>query len=178
MTELIIGQILGIAATAVTFLSYQTNTKKQVLLIQTVATALTCASYFFLGASSGLVLNIVCIFRNFAFYHQKERTMANYVSAGLFAGVMVILGVMSWQAWFSLLLIVALAANTVFLSIGNPQLLRKSILVTSSLVIVYNCFVLSIGGIANELLAIISSVIGILRFRNNSVCTKKAESNQ
>ena len=78
---------------------------------------------------------------------------------------MVVLGIFSWQAWFSIFLIIALAANTVFLSLGNPQLLRKSILATSSLVIIYNLFVFSIGGLANEALAIISSIIGIIRFR-------------
>ena len=68
----------------------------------------------------------------------------------------------------SLLIIVALAANTVFLSFGNPQLLRKSILATSSLVLLYNIFVFSLGGIANEALAIGSSVVGIFRFRQET----------
>ena len=165
MTNLIIGQILGIIATAITFLSYQANTKKWVLIIQTSATAFTCLSYFFLGASSGLILNVVCILRNIVFFFQKEKMLSNYVWSGIFTVAMVVLGIFSWQAWFSIFLIIALAANTVFLSLGNPQLLRKSILATSSLVIIYNLFVFSIGGLANEALAIISSIIGIIRFR-------------
>ena len=165
MTNLIIGQILGIIATAITFLSYQANTKKWVLIIQTSATAFTCFSYFFLGASSGLILNVVCILRNIVYFFQKEKTLSNYVWSGIFTGAMIVLGILSWQAWFSIVLIIALAANTVFLSLGNPQLLRKSILATSSLVIIYNLFVFSIGGLANEALAIISSIIGIIRFR-------------
>ncbi len=168
MTDLIIGQIFGIIATALTFLSYQANTKRSVLFIQTAATAFTCVSYFFLGASTGAVLNIVCIMRNLTFYFQKERTRACYISASLFAAAMLFLGALSWQGAISLLLMLALAANTVFLSLGNAQILRKSILLTSLAVLIYNCFVFSVGGIANEALAIISSAIGILRYRRSA----------
>ena len=164
MVYFIIGQTLGILATLLTFLSYQVNTKNRLLIIQTTATALTCASYFFLDALSGLVLNIVCITRNVTFYFQDSGTIVNRICASVLSIIMVFLGALSWEAWYSILLILALATNTLFLSFGNPQLLRKSILVTSSMVLAYNCFVLSIGGIANESLAIISSIIGIILF--------------
>ena len=45
----------------------------------------------------------------------------------------------------------------------DPQNIRKSILVTSPLVLIYNIFEFSIGGIANESLSIVSSLIGIVR---------------
>lgn len=168
MPNMIIGQIFGIIATLVTFFSYQANTKRRILIIQTFACIFTCIGYFFLEARSGLVLNIVCIVRNIAFYFQKEGTKASYLSAVLFAGIMIVLGAISWQGLLSLLIIIALAANTVFLSLGKPQLLRKSILITSSMVLIYNVFVFSIGGIANEALAIISSIIGLVRFYKNN----------
>ena len=164
MENMVIGQILGIMATIVTFISYQVNTKKQVLFIQTFATLCTATSYLFLGAFSGLWLNVVCLIRNVTFYFQKEQTKSAYISATTFAVAMLILGALSWQGWISLLITLALAANTIFLSLGIPQLLRKSILLTSTLVLIYNCFVFSVGGIANELISIISSIIGIIRF--------------
>ena len=167
MLNIIIGQALSIIATIITFLSYQVNNKKQLLITQTIATSFTCIAYFFLGASSGVLLNIVCIVRNIAFYMHKDNKKANRISSYCLAGIMVILGAISWQACYSLLIIVALAVNTVVLSYGNPQLLRKSILVTSSMILIYNCFVFSLGGIANEGLSIVSSIIGILRFRND-----------
>lgn len=36
------------------------------------------------------------------------------------------------------------------------------------MVLIYNVFVFSIGGIANEALAIISSIIGLVRFYKNN----------
>ena len=164
-TQLIIGQVLGIAATIITGISYQMNSKRSLLLVQTIATLCTCLAYLFLGAASGFALNIVCIVRNVVFYFQKNTGKGPLLTASLLALCMVVIGAFSWQGPVSLLIIVALAANTVFLSFGNPQLLRKSILGTSTMVLLYNVFVFSLGGIANEALAIISSIVGIIRFR-------------
>lgn len=164
-TQQLIGQALGILATVITVISYQMNTKKSLLLVQTAATTCTCLAYFFLGAASGFALNVVCIIRNIVFYFQKDSGKVHTISSLLLAGAMVVLGALSWQGPVSLLIISALAANTIFMSFGNPQLLRKSILGTSSLVLLYNVFVFSLGGIANEGLSIVSSVVGILRFR-------------
>ena len=164
-TQQLLGQALGILATVITGISYQMNTKRSLLLVQTAATACTCLAYLLLGAASGFALNIVCIIRNVVFYFQKDDGKHRLLPALVLAAAMVVLGILSWQGPVSLLIIVALAANTVFLSFGNPQLLRKSILGTSSLVLTYNIFVFSLGGIANESLAILSSIVGIFRYR-------------
>ena len=164
-TQQLIGQALGILATIITVISYQMNTKRSLLLVQTAATTCTCLAYLFLGAASGFALNVVCIIRNIVFYFQKDSGKVHTISSVLLAAAMVVLGALSWQGPVSLLIIIALAANTIFMSFGNPQLLRKSILGTSSMILVYNIFVFSLGGIANEGLSIVSSVVGILRFR-------------
>lgn len=164
----IIGQILGVIATLITFLSYQMNTKRSVLITQTVATAFTCVSYLLLGATSGFVLNIVCIARNVIYYFQKASSRRSIICAFMLSVVIGALGALSWQGPVSLLIIIALAVNTVFLSFGRPQLLRYSILFTSTAILIYNVLMLAVGGIANEAIAIISSVIGIARFRKTN----------
>ena len=163
----IIGQILGIIAMALTFLSYQMNSKKSLLFVQTFATAFMCASYFFLGAYSGCALTAVSVVRNIVFYFQSQETNFHYYSGFGFGLLMIVAGAFFWQGYVSLIIIIAIAANTVFMSFGDPQLLRKSILFTSTAVFVYNVFVFSIGGMANETIAIISSIIGIVRFRKD-----------
>ena len=79
MEKEIIGQILGIASTIITFLSYQTNKKKTLLVVQTIATLCTCLSFLFLGASTGFALNIVCIVRNIVFYFQNEKNNSKFL---------------------------------------------------------------------------------------------------
>ena len=73
MEKVIIGQALGIAATLITFASYQFNTKRVLLIIQTAATLCTCLSFLFLGASTGFALNIVCLVRNVVFYFENGK---------------------------------------------------------------------------------------------------------
>ena len=165
MNQQLIGQILSIFTPVLTAFSYQANTQKKLLVVQSAATFCTCVSYLLLGASSGFTLNIVCLIRNLCFYFLKEGTIANRTATCLLAIAMGALGALSWQGPVSLFIIIALVINTVFMSFGRPQLLRCSILLTSSMILIYNVLVFSIGGIINESLAIISSVVGILRFR-------------
>jgi len=167
MAKLIIGQVFGILATVLTFLSYQCNRKRSLLIMQTASTASTCLGYLFLGASAGFALNLVCIARNFLFYFAKSGTRIYRLGTAATVAVMTLLGVLSWQGYASLLIITALAINSVYLSFGQPQRLRKSILLTSTMIIIYNVFVFSLGGIANETVAIVSSIIGIIRFRKD-----------
>ena len=161
----IIGQSLGILATALTVLSYQANEKGRLLLVQSAATLATCLGYLFLGAYAGFALNIVCLVRNACFYFLKRESRVYRVAAVLLAVAMVLVGMLSWQGPISLLIIVALAINTIFMAFGSPQTLRYSVCLTSSMILLYNIFVFTVGGILNEALAIVSSVVGIIRYR-------------
>lgn len=170
-----VGQALSIAATVMTLISYQLNKKNHVLATQTAACILMTMGYFFLGATSGFALNVVGVVRNLTYFALGDRKKLCVALGTVFAAVMCVLGVISWQGWFSLLIIVALMANTLFLALGDPQLLRKSILFTSSSILIYNLFVFSVGGIANEAVAITSSIVGILRFRKPCTGGKTTE---
>ena len=163
-----VGQALCIFATLLTFLSYQVNKKNQVLAVQTVATVSMCVGYFFLGATSGFAMNIVGVTRNLTFYafgETKAGVRKYWIASVVFSVAMCVLGALSWQGWYSLFIIVPLVVNTFFLALGDPQVLRKSILLTSSSFFVYNYFAFSIGGMVNEVVAIVSSIVGIIRFR-------------
>ena len=90
------------------------------------------------------------------------------VAAPILSLAMIVFGIFSWQGPVSLLIMLGLAINTIFLSLGKPQVLRYSILLTCSMILIYNVAVFSLGGILNEGFAIVSSVIGILRYRNKN----------
>ena len=165
MTQEWIGQIFGILSTLMTCLSYQARSKRSILLIQCASIVFICVNYCLLGATSGFVLNGICLARNLVFYFQKEGSHFRLPSGLFFAVALVVSGVLSWQGPISLLMMAALAVNTVVLSLGAPQLLRKSIFLTSTLVLLYNVFVFSLGGILNECVAILSAAVGLLRYR-------------
>lgn len=167
MPQLIIGQILGIVAPIVTFISYQVNSKNKLLLLQTAANVAICISYLLLGASSGFALNIVGTIRNMTFFFLDPKSRTNRICAVILALAMGGAGLLSWEGPISLVLMVALMANTIFMSFGDPQLLRKSVIGTSSLILIYNLLMANptIGGIMNESIAIVASIIGVLIYR-------------
>ena len=167
MDSKLIGQILGILATVLTFASYQFNTKRSLLFVQTASTASNCLAYFFIGDMTAFILNIVCVGRNLVYYFQKSGTRANRISAILLSAAVVAAGALSWMGPVSLLIIIALAINTYVLSLGKPQILRYSLLLTCVMIIVYNAFVGAYGSITNECVAITSAIVGIIRFRKS-----------
>lgn len=161
----IIGQICSFTGMVIVTASFQINTKRTLLVVQSISTLLFCLSYAFLGEITGSVLNAICLVRNFLFYFQKERTRLHNVTTALLVAAMVGAGAYFWAGPIDLLAILALGINTVFLSFGRPQLLRFSILVSSPIMAVYNGIVGAIFSLITEILVIGSSVVGIIRFR-------------
>ena len=163
---MLIGQIVGIAAVVLGFVSFQMRTQKQLLLVQTAATVAFCIHYWLIGAASGMMLNLIGIARNIAYYH-KEKPLF-YRCPVFFAVVMGLVGLLSWQGYYSVFIVLGLVINTLCLSLNDPQKIRGSILVTSPMVLLYNVFVLSAGGIIYESVAIASAVIGLIRYRRQN----------
>lgn len=165
----IIGQIFGYLAAFMMFLSYQTKTSKQLIVVQSISVVFIITHYLMIDAMSGFVLNIVCLIRNFVYYFDnKVKFFRHPVCAYILAVAMGVTGAISWQGPVSLLIILALMINTVFMSFNNNQLLRASVILTSSMILLYNLFMHSYGGMINESIGIISSVIGLYRYRKQS----------
>lgn len=161
----IIGQSLGIVVIVLGFLTYQLRTREQVLVAH-IATAL-CFSlhYLMIGAFSGMALNMVALIRNIVYYFLGKNGPIKKRWAILFVVIISAAGLLSWQGWYSILMVLGLIINTYFMSSSNPQNIRKSILVSSPLVLSYDVLVLSVGGAVYESVAIVSAVIGIIRNR-------------
>ena len=164
LTELI-GQGFGILAVLLGFISFQADTRKELLLTQCAISVVFLVHYLLIGAHSGLAMNIVSLARNLTYYNQDKLRISKKQTNVLYMVLYVLLGALAWQDWYSLVPIVSLLINTVFMSIGDPQLVRKSILVSSPVMIVYDVLVASYGGILFESVIIVSSLIGVLRYR-------------
>ena len=162
----IIGQIIGVIAVFMTLLSYQMKTNKQLLIVQTIATALFSVHYYLIGAFSGLALNILAIARNLVFYYRDSvKLLSGKAVPWIFAALMAVFGIFPWRGWHTVLITAGIAINTIFLSLPDAQKIRKSILLTSPMVLIYDVFEGSVGGIVNESVAILSSIVGIIRYR-------------
>lgn len=164
-----IGQIVGIFGVVALFSAYQMKNRKSLLLLQMLGIAFISAQYFMINAISGAVLNLVCLVRTIFFYFVegkiKNRTLEKYVFPLFFAFLVCIFAVFSWEGWYTWLMLVCLAVNSFCTGACSPQSFRYSLLFTCALAFAYNVIVFSIGGMINEVLSVISAIVGIIRYK-------------
>ncbi len=162
----LIGHVLGFIAVGLFFYSYQRTQKRKIVIIQTVATALSCVQYLLIGAFSGFALNIVCIIRNFIFYHRDKNQRSGWLSPLLLSLCIAVASIFSWEGIHSLLITLGLVINTICMGMLDARAFRKTILITSTLILLYNVFAFSYSGILSESISLISVIIGIIRYRS------------
>ncbi len=160
----IVAQLIGIAAMAASVYSFQLNKHKQIMIVQIIATALFGIQYYFLGAFTGVALDTVGVIRDIVFYHREKKWAAGNIWTVIFALMMVAVGIATYQGWVSIFMIVSMVLNTITFSFTNPKLVRRTILIASPFLLVYNILTGSIGGIINEILAELSSVVAMARY--------------
>ena len=165
-TFTLIGHVLGFISVGLFFYSYQRTQKRKIMVIQTVATALSCVQYLLIGAFSGFALNVVCIIRNFVFYFRDKKQSTDLAAPVFFGLCMAAVSVFSWEGIHSLLITAGLVFNTVCMGMFDAKAFRKTILISSSLILVYNIFASSYSGVLSESISLVSVIIGILRYRS------------
>ena len=160
----IIANIIAFVAVAITFISYQVNSQKKILVIQIIATVVSAVSFMVLGAWTGFAMNCVAILRNIAYYNKDKKIFSSKLVPYVFAAIMIGFGIATWTHWYCILSVAGLVINTLALSSPSAQLIRGSILVTSPMVMLYDLLAGNIVEAVKELIAIVSAVIGIVRF--------------
>lgn len=161
----IIGQILGFVAVILGFISYQVKTDKQLLFVHMLTCVVFSVHYYLLGAIPAAILNGVGVIRNIVYYHKDKSFYKSRLFPIIFAVIMLALGIYSSNGIHSVLIVGGLVINTLCLSFKNPQNVRKSVLLTCLMVLIYDIIERSVGGVIYESVAIISAIIGLIRFR-------------
>ena len=159
----IIGQALGIVAIIFGFISYQLKTKRQLLFMQGVVATVFSIHYLLICAYPAMAMNIVSIFRNVAYDYRTERNIKSRLIPIVFVVIQALMCALTWSGWYSIFVLLGIGINTYCMSFENSQNVRKSILITSPLVLTYDVFAKSLGGTIYESVAVISAFIGILR---------------
>lgn len=158
-----LGHVFGFISVGLFFYSYQRSRKETILTIQSVATALSCIQYLLIGAYSGFALNVVCIIRNFVYSYRDKYSFNDWYSPVLLSVFMAGVSCFTWEGLHSLMITAGLVINTVSLGVFGAKNIKKSIVISSSLILVYNVFAGSYSGMLSEGLSIISAIIGFVR---------------
>ena len=162
---MLIGQALGIVAVILGFITYQMKSPKALLIVNLITCGVFCAHYLLIGAVSAAVMNGIGIVRNVIYTNRDKKVFSSPAWPFIFAVIMLVGGLLSWQDWRSVLVVVALVLNTLALSLKNAQHIRFSLLITCPMVLIYDLMLHSYGGMVYEGMSIVSALIGIVRFR-------------
>lgn len=158
-------QIVGILGLIFSTLSFQFSTRKKILIAQIITAALFSIHYAMLGAVTGAAMNATSIVRNIIFYNRDKKFFSGNIWVAFFVTVNIITGILFWQNWVSLLCIIAMVFNTISMSMKAPQQVRAVMLVSSPFFLLYNIFTGSFGGACNEMIAEVSGVVALIRYR-------------
>lgn len=164
----IIGQILGIIAIITGFITFQMRTKRQILLMQTSTGIIFCFHYLLIGALPGMAMNVVGVIRNIVYDYCARKGYSSKLVPIIFVIIQAVVAIMTWNAWYSVFILLGICINTYCMSLSDPQKVRVSIMVSSPMVLIYDTFALSIGGIVYESVAVASAVIGFIRTKRSN----------
>lgn len=160
-----IGQLFGLVAVAISFVAYQMPTQKKILIMNMLVTIAIMINYALIGATTGMILNIVCVVRNLIFINRDKRIFSYKFYPYLLMLIIGGLSLFTSEGTYSILITIGLMVNTFALSLTNPQATRYTMAISCSFILAYNIFVRSYGGMINEAVAITSAIIGIIRHR-------------
>ena len=160
----IIAQAIGIVAMILTILCYQLKKRNRILVMQYTGNALWVAHYFLLGSFTGLIMNALNVVRGIIYSIDKKWAKSN-VWIVVFCAASITLGVLFFQAWFSVLPIIGTVIATIALRIPDENTLRKVYIFSVPPWIVYNLLVRSIPGVISATFTLISLIVALIRYK-------------
>lgn len=168
-----IGQACGIFATLCCFAMPLFKKKWQMLLLTALGNLFFALNYLAIGEiRTGLILNVVAIVQvGITFLHLKKDTAVSMVENVIFlaanvglAVLLLVLKTEEYNIWLELLPLVAAVFNTLATFERDEQKTRVLTLINAGTYFAYYA-ILGMTSMFAELLAVITCVIGLVRYR-------------
>jgi len=162
-------QLVGLFGLLMNIASYQANTNKRIVGIQTIGGSIWLVHFMLLaqfspGAYTGAALNAAGLLRNCVFIMRPKKWASHPAWLYIFCFVYILCGVFTWSGPVSLLPTAAMLFGTVSLYVLNPKLTRRLGMACSSGWLVFNILTRSIPGVACEIATLVSILIAMLKF--------------
>lgn len=166
----IVSQFVGFAAVGLYLLSYQLKKRNQIVWVTCISNALYVLQYILLGAFSGAVMDILSTVSSF-FAAKKNVAPFNRYSNILVWSNMIIIAVIGLisafvqREWIELLPIAGALFQTGGLWCDNEQTIRRFGLCSAPFWLIYNYISHAYGPALGSLIAIVSIIISLIRYR-------------
>ena len=168
----IIIQLIGGLGIIASIISFQCKKHNSILLFRTLNEFIFAIQYFFLGAYTGMAMNLVGCVRNIIFTKQILQNKKTTITTIIFGFMFLLFGIFTWQGMKSILIIVAKVLSTIAYGNKNTTVVRGIIFVTCSSWLIYNYCVFSMAGVLCEAFTLISLIIGVIRLDIIPLLTK------
>ncbi len=159
----IAAQIVGLAGIVCSLLSFQQKERKHVMLFQMIASALFCIQLFMVGAITGGCVDSISFIRTAVFSQNDKKWASSPIWLGVFIVAMIGTGILTWQDGWSILPIIGSVLSTVALWMKNSKHIRVISLFVGPCWLIYSLIHGAYTGALNEVLAMTSIVIGMVR---------------
>lgn len=163
----ILTQVLGAVAMTLGVLSFQAKSNGKILTWQVTANFFWCAHFFLLNAYTGAILNVLALVRNatYFFLNKKETDKTTQVAIG-FCALSIVLSLITYQSALSILPMLGTAVQSFSFAAKSANKMRLFTLIGSPFWLSYNLLSGSLSGTATEVFAMISMIVGMIRYRN------------
>ena len=159
----IAAQIVGAFGILFSLLSFQFAKRKYILLSQMTASLLFSLQLFMVGAITGGCLDMISFARSLIFLNNQKKWASSRLWVVGFIVVMIATGILTWENPWSILPIIGSVLSTVALWMKDGKHIRMISLLVGPCWLVYNIVNGAYTGAFNELLAMTSIVIGLIR---------------
>ena len=159
----IAAQIVGAFGILFSLLSFQFAKRKYILLSQMTASLLFSLQLFMVGAITGGCLDMISFVRSLIFLNNQKKWASSRLWLVGFILVMIVTGILTWENAWSILPIIGSILSTVALWMKEGKHIRMLSLLVGPCWLVYNIINGAYTGAFNELLAMTSIVIGLIR---------------
>ena len=132
----ITGQILGVIAVVLGFISFQQKTQLRIIIFECVTALVFSAHYLLISAPTAVALNLLSVFICLFFAVRNKRQGESKIGVAVCSLLIAVSGILTWENLCSVFLIIGLVLHTVSLSFANPQNTRRAMLIKSPLCIV------------------------------------------
>ena len=124
-------QLLGFLGLSASVAAFQCKKHKTIVLLRTLNELVFGLQYFFLGAYTGLAMNLIGSVRNILFTRQVEKGRSTKSTMVIFSVLFAIFGLLTWQGMKSLMIVAAKVVSTVAYGNKNPAVVRVLVLLTN-----------------------------------------------
>ena len=159
----IAAQIVGLLVVFFSLASFQLKKRRNIMLFQITASFLSAMQFLLLKSFTGMVLDLIAVARTFVCANNQKRWAASRWWLAGFILVMIVSGVYTWEGYWSVFAILGSCLSTVALWMKKEKRIRLISLAVGPCWIVYNLIVGAYAGALNEVLAMISILIGLWR---------------